>query len=301
MRSMDTRGFLSRRAVLQSGALAPLALSAGAGAARAALPPPPYTISINVEIMFPREMPRAERMKVVAAQGMKAFSFWRASEEEQRAMLDVQQKTGMKCVGVVGSGPTGRSTGLTRPGAEKEYLEELTAGIQMAERFGGADAIIFLGQNHKDIPWETQRRNIISGLRRAGDIAQKHGVHLTLEPLNRVESPQIAVLTAAEAFPIIDEVAHPHVKVDFDMYHLQLSEGNLTNNLKLGLEKGWIRLVQIGDVPGRKEPGTGEINYAHIFRTLRQLGYSGYLDTEHGTSSTPEYAIDVVKKLSLEN
>ena len=59
--------------------------------------------------------------------------------------------------------------------------------------------------------------------------------------------------------------------------------------------------VQIGDVPGRKEPGTGETNYPHIFRILREIGYNGYLDTEHGTTSTPEHAIDVVKRLSAEN
>ena len=292
-------GKISRRAVLGSSALAPLAL--GAQGPRAALGPPPYTLSINIEIMFPREMPRAERMKVVASQGITAFSFWRASEEEQRAMLEVQQKTGLKCASIVGSGPTGRTTGLTRPGAEKQYLDELTAGVKMGQRFGGADAIIFLGRNHADVPWETQRRNIVSGLRKAGDIGQEYGVHLVFEPLNRVESPEIAVLTAAEAFPIIEEVAHPYVKVDFDMYHLQLSEGNLTNNLQLGLQKGLIRLVQVGDVPGRKEPGTGEVNYVHIFRMLRQLGYKGYVDSEHGTSSTPEHAIQVVKRLSMEN
>ena len=140
----------------------------------------------------------------------------------------------------------------------------------------------------------------MNGLRKAGDIAREHGVHLTLEPLNRVQSPQIAIITAADAFSVIEEVAHSHVKVDFDIYHLQLSEGNITNNLKLGLEKGWIRIVQIGDVPGRKEPGTGELNYPHIFRTLREVGYSGYLDSEHGTTSTPEHAIEVVKKLSME-
>ena len=299
MTPIQPNRLVTRRAVLRSGALLPLALSAqSSGGART---PPPYTISVNIEIMFPRAMPRPERMKVVAAQGMKAYSFWRANEEEQRGMLEVQHKTGLKCVSIVGSGPTGRSTGLTRPGVEKQYLDELTEGIKVAQKFGGADAIIFVGQNHQDVPWETQRRNVISGLRKAGDIAQKRGVHLVLEALNRVESPQIAILTAAEAFQIIDEVAHPNVKVDFDMYHLQLSEGNLTNNLRLGLEKGWIRLVQIGDVPGRKEPGTGEINYPHVFRILREVGYSGYVDMEHGTSSTPEHAIEVVKRMSLEN
>ena len=204
----------------------------------------------------------------------------------------------MKCSCVVGSGSTGSTSGLTLPGAEQKYLDELAVGVEMAQRFGGADAIIFPGARQPDIPWEKQRENLIQGLRKAGDLAKEHGVYLVLEALNRVEAPTIAVSTAVGAFDIIDAVAHPHVKVDFDIYHLQLSEGNIINNLKLGLQKGWIRIVQVGDVPGRREPGTGEINYANIYRTLRELKYAGYVDSEHGTSSTPEHAIAVVKALA---
>ena len=293
-----TPGSISRRALLQSAAVAPFALGAEAARAEQA---PPYTLSVNLEIMFPSSMPRARRMEAVSAQRMTAFSFWRASDDEQKAMLEVQQKTGLKCASIVGIGATGRTSGLTQPGKEQAYLDEITQYAQVAKKFGGADMIIFVGAVQKDVPWETQRRQIVAGLRKGGDIAQKAGAYLTLEALNRVESPQMSVLTATEAFSIVDEVAHPHVKVCFDMYHLQLSEGNLTNNLKLGLAKGWTRLVQIGDVPGRKEPGTGEVNHAHLFRTLRAVGYSGYLDMEHGTTSTPEHAIDVVRRLSLEN
>ncbi|MPZ20376.1 MAG: TIM barrel protein [Luteitalea sp.] len=150
-------------------------------------------------------------------------------------------------------------------------------------------------------PWEAQRENLIQGLRKAGDLAVEHGIYLVLEPLNRVESPDIAILTAEAAFDVVSAAAHEHVKVDFDIYHLQLSEGNIINNLKVGLEKGWIRLVQIGDVPGRLEPGTGEIHYPNIYRTLREMGYDGYVDSEHGTSSTPEHAIQVVKQMALES
>ena len=298
MKLVETAESISRRGVFRAAALSPLALSAPA--ARGALPAPPYTLSINLELMFDRGMPKSERMKIVAAQGIKAYSFWYATEEEQKPMLEVQEQTGLKCSLVNGSGRTGFSTGLTMPGAEQQYLDELTAGVKVAQKFGAPNANVFVGRRQEGIPWERQRRAIVNGLRKAGDIAREHGVHLTLEPLNRVESPQIAILTAADAFSVIEEVAHPHVKVDFDIYHLQLSEGNITNNLKLGLEKGWIRIVQTGDVPGRKEPGTGELNYPHIFRTLREVGYSGYLDSEHGTTSTPEHAIGVVKKLSME-
>jgi hydroxypyruvate isomerase len=287
---------MDRRDFLIAGAVAPIGLAIRSQTTAAA----PFTTSINIEIMFPRTMPRSERIKIVAAQNVKAYSFWRASADDQKAMLEVQQKTGLKCSCVVGSGSTGRSTGLTMPGAEQKYFDELLEGIEMAQRFGGADAIIFPGAKQPDIPWEKQRENLIQGLRKAGDMAKDHGVYLVLEALNKVEAPTIAISTAVAAFDIIEATGHPNVRVDFDMYHLQLSEGNLINNLRLGLDKGWIRLVQVGDVPGRREPGTGEINYSNIYRVLREKKYAGYVDSEHGTSSTPEHAIDVVKKLAAE-
>jgi hydroxypyruvate isomerase len=279
----------------------PAAASVTASTASADDNPAPYTVSINIEIMFPRTMPRAERLKVVAAQGMKAFSFWRATDEEQDAMLEVMHRTGLKCASISGTADAGRGAGLTKPGAEQAYLDEITQFVGVAKKMGGALPIIFPGARHPDIPWETQRTNLVKGLRLAGEIAKESGVVLTLEPEDQYEAPSMAIHKTSEAFPIVEEVAHPNVKVCFDIYHLQLSEGNITNNLKLGLEKDWIRLVQIGESPGRKEPGTGETDYGHIFRTLRAAGYRGYVDTEHGTTSTPENAISVVRKLALES
>jgi hydroxypyruvate isomerase len=295
---MDRRTFLRTGMIGTAGLGLTKKAEAQSSTTAQSIPPPLYTTSINIEIMFPRTMPRSERVKAIAAEGVKIYSFWRPPEEELKPMLEVQQQLGMKCSCVVGSGSTGRSSGLTLPGAEQKYLDELAVGVQMAQRFGGADAIIFPGARHPDIPWEKQRENLIQGLRKAGDLAKEHGVVLVLEALNRIEVPTIAVSTAVGAFDIIDAVAHPNVKVDFDIYHLQLSEGNIINNLKQGLQKGWIRLVQIGDVPGRKEPGTGEINFANIYRTLRELKYAGIVDSEHGTSTTPEQAIRLVKAMA---
>jgi hydroxypyruvate isomerase len=86
--------------------------------------------------------------------------------------------------------------------------------------------------------------------------------------------------------------------MDYDLYHRQLGEGNLINQLKVGLDKGHIQFVEVGDVPGRKEPGTGEVNYPAVFRVLREAGYSGFVGMEHGTSSTPEHAMRVVSELA---
>lgn len=291
---------LTRREWIASGAAIPIALETPL--ARAASTPPPYTLSINIEIMFPRTMPRPQRMEIVAAQGFRAYSFWSASEEERDAMLKVQQRTGLKCASISGTARAGSSTGLTKPGEEQAYLEEITERAKIAAAFGGAQPIIFVGKVQQDVPWETQRAQIVSGLRKAGDIAKEEGVTLVMEPLStRPAQTRMALDTAAVAFPVIDEVAHPNVKICFDIYHLQLMEGNIATHLREGLGKGWIGLVQIGEVPGRKEPGTGEIDYAYILRVLRELNYKGYVDTEMGTSTTPEVAMELTRKMSLEN
>jgi hydroxypyruvate isomerase len=127
-------------------------------------------------------------------------------------------------------------------------------------------------------------------------------VTIALEPLSvNPNQPRRALDRCLEAFPVIKEVNHPNVKICFDMYHLQRTEGNLVVSLRNGLQDKLIKLVQIGDNPGRLEPGTGEINYAFIFKELRRLNWTGYVDTEHGTSSTAEYAMDLVRKMAEEN
>src|SRR5216110_2217316 len=91
---------LTRRAWIASAAAVPVASDTPLSAATPG--PPPYTLSINIEIMFPRSMPRPQRMEIVAAQGFKAYGFWNTNEEEQDAMLKVQEKTGLKCTGITG-------------------------------------------------------------------------------------------------------------------------------------------------------------------------------------------------------
>jgi hydroxypyruvate isomerase len=213
-------------------------------------------------------------------------------------MLDVHHRYGMTCVSITGAPRTGWQTGLTRTGAEQAFLDDFASACSVAQRFGVENLITFVGAVQKEIPWETQHAQIVAGLKKAGAIAEEHGVYLVLEPLNRVESPQMTMLTSAEAFQYATEADHPRVKVDFDLYHRQLGEGNLLNTLGVGLKQGLIRFVEVGDVPGRKEPGSGEVNYANIFRALRKAGYAGAVGMEHGTTRTPQYAWDTVRALA---
>jgi len=300
MPKRETVAHMNRRELLRVGAALPLALATSEAAAAAS--PPPYTLSINIEIMFPRAMPRSDRIRAVAANGFKAYSFWAAQPEERAAMVKAQHETGLTCVSLVGTGSAGGTTGFTRPGAQDAVLAEMRERIEIAKEFGTPDLISFVGQLQNDVRWETQRAGIVDGLKRAGDLAAPANVSIVVEPLSvNPGQPRRALDRAEDCFPVIEEVKHPHVKVCFDLYHLQRTEGNLVVNLRTGLEKKLIKVVQIGDNPGRLEPGTGEINYAFIFKELRRLGYSGYLDTEMGTSRTPEYAMDLVRRMAEDN
>ncbi|HEY4087928.1 MAG TPA: TIM barrel protein [Bryobacteraceae bacterium] len=292
----------TRRQIIVSGAALPLALETEAPLRAAGPGDPPYTLSINIEIMFPRTMPRPDRIKAVADQGFKAYSFWNTNEAEQEAMLKAQQETGLKCASITGPGNSVSSTGLTKPGAQQAFLNDMAERAKMAKKFGGAQSIIFVGKVEPDVPWETQRSQIVAGLKQTGDMGKEQGITFIVEPLSvGAGQTRMALDTAAVAFPVIEAVAHPNVKVCFDMYHLQLMEGNITAHLRQGIAKGLIGLVQIGEVPGRKEPGTGEIDYAYMMRVLRELKWSGYLDTEMGTTTTPEAAMQLTRKMSLEN
>jgi len=297
---------ISRRELLRAGAVMPVGAAVAARAAAGAAPPP-YTLSINIEIMFNRpagnpSMPRPDRIKAVADKGFTAYSFWSAEPAERAAMVKVQQQRGLKCVSIVGTGSAGGTTGFTRPGAQDALLKEIHERVDIAKEFGAPDLISFVGALQPDVPWETQRAGIVEGLKRAGDIAAAGGVSIIVEPLSvNPGQPRRALDRAVDCFPVIQDVNHPNVKVCFDLYHLQRTEGNLVVNLRNGLKDNLIKLVQIGDVPGRLEPGTGEINYPFIFRELRRLSYKGYLDTEHGTSKTAEYAMDLVQRMSEEN
>jgi hydroxypyruvate isomerase len=288
---------LSRRSFLgtAAGALG----AAGLRAPQApGLPEPRYVLSCNLELMFPRDLPHERRLELIASEGLKAYSFWNPRGKDLEALARTAARLGLTCGSISGTSRTGWSTGLTRTGAEAAFLEDIEEHAQAAVRVGARNLVCFVGQVQKDIPWEIQERQIVEGLRRAGDRAEKYDVYLCLEPLNPVESPQMSVLSAREGFRIIAAVNHPRVRIDFDLYHLQLGEGNLINNLRRGLGQGWIRFVEIGDVPGRREPGTGEVNYANIFRVLRELGYAGFVGLEHGTSSTPEHAMRAVRSVA---
>jgi hydroxypyruvate isomerase len=117
-----------------------------------------------------------------------------------------------------------------------------------------------------------------------------------LEPLNQLDHPGEFLSSSDEGFAIVREVGSPNVRLLFDIYHQQISEGNLTRRIVDNLDL--IGHFHVADVPGRHEPGTGEINYEHLFGVLREHGYGGYVGLEYLPHVDAAASLRAVRALS---
>ena len=129
---------------------------------------------------------------------------------------------------------------------------------------------------------DLQTANAVETLRRAAEILEPHGLVIVLEPLNPRDHPGQFLTRIPQAYQICRAVDSPACKILDDLYHQQITEGNLIPNLDAAWDE--IAYFQIGDNPGRKEPTTGEINYRNVFAHIRGKGYDGILGMEHGKS-----------------
>jgi hydroxypyruvate isomerase len=135
-----------------------------------------------------------------------------------------------------------------------------------------------------DVPGMTQAQmhaHIVAGLRRAAPIAEKHEVMLILEPMNiRVDHKGHCLYGSEPAIRICQQVDSPMVKINWDLYHMQITEGDLCGHLREGFAARQIGYLQLADHPGRHEPGTGEVHYNRVLREAHDLGYRGYVGLE---------------------
>ncbi|MFV0268398.1 MAG: hydroxypyruvate isomerase family protein, partial [Draconibacterium sp.] len=166
----------------------------------------------------------------------------------------------------------------------KKLLQTKTAeALEVQKRTGAKTGLITPGIYDEKMDWDYQTINVIENMRACCDVAGKTGLELVLEPLNhQVDHPRLFLTKMPQAKMICVAVNHPSCKIVNDMYHQQITEGNLIMNMDLCWD--YIGAFHIGDNPGRKEPTTGEINYKNIFKHIYNKGYDGVLCCEHGKS-----------------
>jgi len=166
--------------------------------------------------------------------------------------------------------------------SRKMLRERLNEGIETAKRTGATHALMVPGRYNERLEFDYQTANVIDSMRELSDIAEKNGITIVLEPLNRWDHPGLFLTGIPQSYMICRAVNSPACKIVNDMYHQQITEGNIIPNI----DRAWneIGAFHIGDNPGRKEPTTGEINYRNVFKHIYNKGYNGVLCCEHGRS-----------------
>jgi hydroxypyruvate isomerase len=158
------------------------------------------------------------------------------------------------------------------------FLKSCREAVETSKRVNAKWATVVPGNFTRNLPMGIQTGNVIEVLKRGAEILEPHKLTMVLEPLS--DNPDLFLRHSDQSYMICKAVDSPSCKILFDMYHMQRNEGNMIKNMDLCWSE--IAYLQIGDNPGRKEPGTGEVNYANIFEHLRKKNYQGVLGMEHG-------------------
>jgi hydroxypyruvate isomerase len=238
----------------------------------------PHTrFAANLEMWWTR-LPFLRRIEEAARLGFPAIEFWPYEGKDIEAIADTCRRLNIE---VAQFSAWGFRPGLNDPANHDRFVQKIEEACKVAERLRCNKMCVVGGD---DVPGMTQRQmhdHIITGLRRAAPIAERHNVTLILEPMNiRVDHRGHCLYGSEPTMRIIREVNSRAVKILWDLYHMHITEGDLCGHLREGMRAGAIGYVQLADHPGRNEPGTGEIHYPRVLRELHTLGYRGPVGLE---------------------
>ena len=170
----------------------------------------------------------------------------------------------------------------------ERVLNDVRQSVEVAKRVNAKWCTVVPGTylsyaGGRDMEWDYQTANVIELLKRCAEICEPAGVTMVLEPLNPwINHPGLFLTKVPQAYMICRAVNSPSCKILFDIYHQQITEGNLIPNIDLAWSE--IAYFQVGDNPGRNEPTTGEINYRNVFKHIHKKGFEGVVGMEHGKS-----------------
>jgi hydroxypyruvate isomerase len=264
-----------------------------------------FKLSVRVEPMFPK-MTLARQIEHVAEAGYDGFEFgdWRAADPTQITKL--KNRLRLECACLVGNRSVDpKGMGLCDPRERDGFLAEIKASADAARRFETKRMVTLTGNKIAGMTRQQQHESIVEGLKRAHDVVAPLGITLIVEVLNTLAEVEplnpannhanYYLNSTREAFDIVREVSSPFVKVLFDLYHVQIMEGNLIETIRRNIRA--IDHFHVGDVPGRHEPGTGEIHHGNVFKAIRDTGYRDFVAMEYVPSKDPMSTLVEVKAL----
>ena len=237
--------------------------------------------SVNLSLLY-NEHPFLDRFALAARAGFRAVEFQFPYEFD---LLQVKARLEDHGLALAlfnlhaGDRRAGEWGSLSNPNKRDYFRWSLTNALDAARLLGCSRLNTMFGQRIAGLELETQFDCAVENLAWAAHIAEQAGVALLIEPLNATDFPEFALRFTNEALGIIQRVGHPRVRLQYDLYHAQMTEGNLINTFTRCLPL--IGHIQLADVPGRHQPGTGEINYPAVLAAIGQLNYEGYIGLEH--------------------
>lgn len=227
----------------------------------------------------------ADAVSLVKKCGIDAFEFWgwwdKPLEELQSACQQHDMRISACCTKFIS---------LVDPATRSDYLAGLEASISAAQQLGTSTLISQVGDFRSGVTRAEQHACLVDGLREAAPMLEAAGMTLVIEPLNElVDHAGYYLIRSDEAFEIIEEVNSSHIKVVFDIYHQQISEGHLIHNITQHIDK--IGHFHAAGNPGRHELTHGEINYPQVFAAIQQTAYDGYVGLEYWPTKAPEIGL----------
>lgn len=210
-----------------------------------------------------------DELKFMADQGFRSLEdngMLKRSVEEQEQIGNTLDQLGMRMGVFVIEGGDNWKTSLATGKQEfmDTFLKTCRESVEVAKRVNAKWMTVVPGYFDRNLPMGIQTANVIEAMKRGAEIFEPHGLIMVMEPLS--DNPDLFLRHADQTFMICQAVESPACKILYDIYHMQRNEGNLIANM----EKCWdeIAYIQIGDNPGRKEPGTGEINFENVFKYI---------------------------------
>ncbi len=244
-------------------------------------------LSACIEMLFAEIDEFSQRIPAAAEAGLDGVEFWSYSNKDLDAVASACQDTGLPVTAMTVDAPEGM---LDYSLADK-FTEATQQAIAAAQTVG-CKTLICTTNIGTPIPTNINRNRahagVVACLKTAAPLAEDAGITLVLEPLNiLVDHPGYFLTSSREGLEIVEQVGSPAVKLLYDIYHQQVTEGNLIATITSHLDL--IGHFHAADVPGRHEPGTGEINYANVLAAIDEAGYEGFVGLEYKpTGPTPE-------------
>lgn len=253
----------------------------------------------NLTMLF-NEVPFLERFERAANSGFKAVEFlfpyaYPASDIKQK--LDQNQLQLVLHNLPAGDWDAGERGIACLPERVEEFRGGVAKAIEYAKALGVTQLNCLAGKRpNSEIDQQLLQATFIENLTFAAAELKKANLKLLIEPINTFDIPGFFLSKTQQAVDILNEVRSENLYIQYDIYHAQRMEGELTNTIEKNLSK--IAHIQLADNPGRNEPGTGEINYPHLFKFLDHIGYQGWIGCEYKPAGVTEAGLKWIQDLS---